>query len=203
MKRSAIALILVALSASTLTACGRSSNVSTASSSAAPAASGATVVITSGTTFRGKLQQEISSKKSHDGDRFSIVGKDGQTIEGHLANVQPAGFGKKPSMVVVFDDVKMPDGTTAAPVDVTLVNAGAFDAKTHHFRTMGMMIGGAVAGHMAAKAAHTKNGSAAGAAGAYVLSQQMKTDVDVRPGTVVVLKFNKDAVSSAATPSAQ
>lgn len=203
MKRSAIALILVALSASTLTACGRSSNVTTASSSSAPAASGGTVVITAGTTFRGKLQQEISTKKSHDGDHFTIVGKDGQTIEGHLANVQAAGFGKKPSMVVVFDDVKMPDGSTAEPVDVKIVNAGAFDAKTHHFRTMGMVIGGAIAGHMAANAAHTKHGGLAGAAGSYVLSQQMKTDVDVRPGTVVVLKFNKDAVSGTASPSAQ
>jgi len=201
MKRSAIALILVALSASTLTACGRSSNVSVGTSSAAPAASGGTVVITAGTTFRGKLQQEISTKKNHDGDRFSIAGKD-QTVEGHLENVSAAGLGKKPSMVIVFDDVKMPDGTTATPVDVKIVNVGAFDAKSHHFRTFGMVVGGAIAGHVAASAAKTKHGGLAGAASGYVLSQEMKTDVDVRPGTVVVLKFNKDAVSGA-TPSAQ
>lgn len=195
MRRSATALALVALCATTLTACGKSSNVSTANSSAAPAASGGAVVATAGTTFRGKLQQEISTKKSHDGDRFTIV-SNGQTVDGHLENVQPAGLGKKPSMVIVFDDLKMPDGTTAEPIDVTILNMGAFNAKSHHFRTFGMVVGGAIAGHMAAHAAHAKHGSLAGAASGYVLSQQMKTDVDVRPGTTVVLRFNKDAMSS-------
>ncbi|MBV8636471.1 MAG: hypothetical protein JO322_00155 [Candidatus Eremiobacteraeota bacterium] len=200
MRRSAIALTLVAVCATILTACGKSSNVTTASSSAAPAASGGTVVAQAGSTFRGKLQQEISTKKSHDGDRFTIVGSTG-TVEGHLENVQAAGFGKKPSMVIVFDDLKMSDGTVAAPIDVKIESAGAFNAKSHHFRTFGMMIGGAVAGHMAASAAHTKHGGLAGAASAYVLSQQMKTDVDVRPGTTVVLKFNKDAVGGASASS--
>ena len=195
MKRSAIALILVALFAPALTACGRSSNVSTASSSAAPAASGGTVVVVSGTTFRGKLQQEISSKKSHEGDRFTIE-NNGTVVEGHLENVHPAGLGKKPSMVLVFDDMRMPNETVAAPIDVKIMNIGAFDAKSHHWRTIGMMIGGAVAGHMAGNAAKTKHGSTAGAAGSYVLSQEMKTDIDVRAGTTVLLKFNKDAIAS-------
>lgn len=196
MKRSAIALTLAVLSASTLAACGKSSNVSTASSSAAPAASGGTVVAAAGSTFRGKLQQEISSKKSHDGDRFSIAGKNGETVDGHLENVQPAGFGKKPSMVIVFDDLKAPDGSTAAPIDVKVVNMGAFDAKSHHWRTFGMVIGGTIAGHMAGGMAHAKHGGLAGAASGYMLSQEMKTDVDVRPGTTVVLRFNKDAMSN-------
>ena len=203
MKRSAIALILAALTAATLTACGKSSNVTIASSTAVPAASGGTVVAAAGSTFRGKLKQEISTKKSHDGDQFTIVATNGETVDGHLENVQAAGFGKKPSMVIVFDDLKSADGSTAAPIDVKIVNAGKFDAKTHHWRTFGMVIGGAMAGHMAGSAAHTKHGSTAGAAGGYMLSQEMKTDVDVRPGTTVVLKFNKDAVSSNATPSQQ
>ncbi len=202
MKRSAIALILVALSASALAACGRSSNVTTASSSAAPAAGG-TVVVAAGTTFRGKLQQEISSKSNHDGDQFSIAAGNGEKVDGHVENVHAAGLGKKPSMVIVFDDVKMPDGTTAAPVDAKIVNMGVLDAKSHHWRTFGMLVGGAIAGHMAGKAANTKHGGLAGAASGYMLSQEMKTDVDVRPGTTVVLKFNKDAVSSSPTQSAQ
>lgn len=194
MKRSALALILVAFSVTTLTACGKSSNVTTARSSAAPAASGA-VVASAGSTFTGKLQQEISTKKNHDGDRFTIENK-GEVVDGHLEDVHAAGLGKKPSMVIVFDDLKMPDGTTAAPLDVKIVNMGAFNAKSHHFRTFGMVIGGAIAGHMAAHAAHAKHGGLGGAASGYLLSQQMKTDVDVHPGTTIVLKFNKDAIST-------
>ncbi len=200
MRRSVIALTLVAACATALTACGRSSNVTTASSSAAPAVSGGAVVVKAGSTFSGKLQQEISTKKSHDGDRFTIQNKDG-IIDGHLENVQPASFAKKPSMVIVFDDLKMADGTTAAPIDVKIVNVGAFNAKSHHFRTFGMVVGGAVAGHMAANAAHAKHGGLAGAASGYMLSQQMKTDVDVRPGTTVVLRFNKDAIGTTASNS--
>jgi hypothetical protein len=197
MKQPALALLLIAASATTLSACGRSSNVTTASSSAAPAASGGAVVAAAGSTFKGKLQQEISSKKSHDGDRFTIE-SNGKVIEGHLENVQAAGFSKKPSMTIVFDDLRMPDNTVAAPIDVKIVNVGAFDAKSHHWRTIGMVIGGAVAGHMAAG---KKHGSTAGAAGGYILSQEMKTDIDAKPGTTVTLKFNKDAVASTSQSS--
>lgn len=198
MKRFALVLTVAALAASTLTGCGKSSNVSTASSSAAPAASGAAVLAAAGSEFRGKLQQEVSTKKNHDGDKFTIVFK-GETVNGHLEDVHPAGLGKKPSMVIVFDNLVMPDGMVAAPVDVTIVNAGVLNAKSHHMRTVGMMVGGAIAGHMAANAAKTKHGGLAGAAGGYMLSQEMKTDVDVKPGTTIVLKFNKDAVASGQT----
>ena len=196
MKRPAIALITAVLSVSILSACGRSSNVTTTSSSAAPAASGGTVIAEAGTKFSGKLQQEISTKKSRDGDRFTIE-NNGTVVDGHLEDVHAAGLGKKPSMVVVFDDYKLPDGTTAAPIDVNVVNSKLFDAKSHHWRTFGMVVGGAIAGHMAAKAANTKHGSVTGAASGYVLSQEMKTDVDIRRGTTVELRFNKDAVSGA------
>jgi hypothetical protein len=189
-----------------LAACGgHSSNVSTASSSAGPGRTGApgatsnTVVVPAGTTFRGKLQQEISTKKDQAGDRFSIVASNGETVHGHLDNVHAAGLGKKPSMTMVFDDVTMPDGAVAAPIDVTIENMGAFGAKSHHLRTIAMMAGGALAGHMAAKKVGRKHGGLAGAAAAYVLSQEMKTDVDVKPGTVVVLKFKKDAMNSGTT----
>jgi hypothetical protein len=201
MKQIVVAAGLVALVA--LGACGRSSNVTTQSAvTGAPAAGGA-VLVKAGTTFQGKLQQEIATNKSHDGDTFALAQQDtllhkepalhGAVIEGHVENVSPAGFGKKPALTVVFDDIRMADGTTA-PIDVKVVNISAFDAKTHHWRTFGMVLGGAIAGHMAAGKHH---GGMAGAAGAYVLSQEMKTNVDAKPGTIVVLKFVNDAVAQA------
>jgi hypothetical protein len=45
-------------------------------------------------------------------------------------------------------------------------------------------------------AAGKHHGGTMGAAGAYVLSQEMKTNVDVKPGTLVELKFLSDAVSA-------
>jgi hypothetical protein len=176
-----------------LCACGRSSNVSTQSATggAAPVAGG-TVIVTSGTLFRGKLGQEISTKTSHSGDAFTIVRSDGTTIDGHLANVSPAGFNKKPALTIVFDDVRTPSGEKG-PVNVQLVNVGAFNAKTHHWRTIGMVLGGGAAGHMAAGSHH---GGLLGAAGGYMLSQEMKTDVDVKPGTVIAVRFLNSAVAA-------
>ncbi|MGB6986913.1 MAG: hypothetical protein WBD74_13160 [Candidatus Aquilonibacter sp.] len=195
------AFVTVVTVLAVLCACGRSSNVSTQSAaSGAPAAPGGSVLVTAGTQFRSKLQNGISTKKSHDGDTFTIVRSDGAIIDGHLAGVSPAGLGKKPALTVVFDDVRLPDGEKA-PINVQLVNVGAFDAQSHHWRTIGMVLGGGTAGHIAAGKHH---GGLLGAASGYMLSQEMKTDVDVKPGTVVAVKFVSDAVAQTSpAPSAQ
>ena len=210
MKQTMIGVAIVA--ALTMTACGRSSNVSTQSAvTGAPNAGGA-VLVPAGTRVDGRLQTEISTSKDHDGDTFTIAEQDtlmhknpalhGAVVEGHLENVSAAGFNKKPSLTLVFDDIRMADGTTA-PIAVRVENMGKFDAKTHHWRTIGMMVGAGIAGHIAAG---KHNGGKLGAAGAYVLSQEMKTNVDVKPGTLIELRFLQDAVaqgSPAASPSGQ
>ncbi len=95
--------------------------------------------------------------------------------------------------------MKLPDGQTA-PINVQLVSEGAFNAQSHHWRTIGMVLGGGTAGHIAAGKHH---GGTLGAAGGYMLSQAMKTDVDVKPGTVIVVKFVSDAVAQTSpAPSA-
>jgi hypothetical protein len=201
MKQLLFAAGIVALVA--LGACGRSSNVSTQSAVTGAPAAGGTVLVKAGTTFRGQLQEEVATNKSHDGDTFTIVEHDtlmhkdlalhGAVIHGHLENVSAAGAGKKPGLTVVFDDIGLPDGRTA-PIDVRIVNIGAFDAKTHHWRTIGMVLGGGMAGHIVAGKHH---GGLAGAAGGYVLSQEMKTNVDVKPGTLIEVQFLHDAVAQA------
>ena len=201
MIRGLIATAMCAAIALPLASCGKSSNVSTQSAGTTSAGTGATVV-KAGTVYNGKLQQEISSKKNHDGDTFVLIETDtllhknpalkGSQIDGHLDNVTPAGMGRKPGMVIVFDDIQMPDGTKA-PVNVQLLSAGEFDAKSHKMRTVGLMVSGAVAGHMAGKATGKKHGGLLGAAGGYALSQEMKTDIDVKPGTIVQVKFLSDA----------
>ena len=194
---------LAAICGLSLAACGKSSNVKTESAGAtSTTAAAGPVLVEAGTVFYGKLQQELSSKKSKDGDTFqldetdTLLHKDpalhGAVIDGHLEGVSPAGLGKKPAMTIVFDDIKMPDGTTA-PINVKLVSLGAFDAKSHKMRTIGLMVGGAIAGHAAAKAAGKKHGGLMGAVGGYALSQEMKTDIDVKPGTTLEVKFLSDA----------
>ena len=94
-------------------------------------------------------------------------------------------------MTIVFDDIRLPDGTKE-PVDASILSWKQFDPKTHHMRTIGMMIGGAVAGHMM----HRSHGGLLGAAGGYALSQTLKTDVEVPAGTIVELRLNAPVTKS-------
>lgn len=204
--RLASAIAAVMLLQLVLQGCGRSSNVRTQSAGQGqPAAATGPMLIAAGTDFYGKLQQPISSKTSKDGDAFHLQQTDtlthknpalhGAVIDGHLENVHAAGPLRKPSMTIVFDDITMPDGTKA-PIDVQLLSMKAFNAKSHHLRTIGMMIGGAIAGHETRK--HTGKGSGMmGAAGGYVLSQTLKTDISVPAGTVLEVRFKAPVTASA------
>ena len=102
-------------------------------------------------------------------------------------------------MTIVFDDIRLPDGTKE-PVNVTLVTTHQFDPKTHHIRTIGMMIGGAIVGHIASKHGGPHHGSLLGAAGGYAASQALKTDVYVPAGSIVELRF-KAPVKGASLPA--
>ncbi|HKU66316.1 MAG TPA: hypothetical protein VJP85_00925 [Candidatus Baltobacteraceae bacterium] len=189
-----------------LAACGHHSDVTTqnAGGNAGASSSGGTTLVAAGTDYYGKLQQPISTKTSHDGDTFALVQTDtlfhknpalhGAVIDGHLENVRAAGPMRNPALTLVFDDIRMPDGTKA-PVDVKLESMKAFEPKTHHLRTLGMMAGGAIAGHEVAKHTGKKHGGLVGAVGGYALSQTLKTDISVPAGTVIEVKFEQPATS--------
>jgi hypothetical protein len=180
--------------------CGHKSAVST-ESAGGTAPQGGTVIADKGTVFYAKLDKDVGTKVSHDGDTFTLTQTDtlfhktpalaGAVVDGHVENVHAAGPMKNPSMTIVFDDVQLPDGTKE-PVNLAILSTREFDPKTHHWRTIGMMIGGAIAGHMS-KVSH---GSTAGAIGGYALSQTLKTDVEVRKGTVVELRLNDPVTKS-------
>ena len=190
-----------------LAACGHSNVTTRSSQPNGPAASsGGPVVVAAGTDFYGKLQQQISTKRSHDGDTFTLVQTDtlfhknpalhGSTIDGHLENVRPAGTMRNPALTIVFDDIRMADGTKA-PVAVRLMSMNKFEPRTHHMRTIGLMIGGAIAGHEASKHTGKGHGATLGAASGYALSQTMKTDIIVPAGTVIEVKFQQPARAAA------
>lgn len=184
-----------------LAACGHRSDVTTQSAGAGAAGNGA-VVVPAGTTFYGKIDPTVGTKVSHDGQTFTLTETDtflhknaalhGAVIDGHVENVAAAGPMRKPAMTLVFDDIRMPDGTKA-PIDVKLASMHAFEPKSHRLRTLGMMLGGAIVGHEAASHTGRHHGGLMGAAGGYVLSQTLKTDILVRAGTVIELKFVSDA----------
>jgi len=189
------------LAVALLTACShRASNVTTRSAGAGQSAPGGTTIVAIGTDYYGKLEQPIGSKISKDGDTFAIdetrsrnPALKGAVIDGHVEGVQTAGPMRNPRMTIVFDDIRMPDGTKQ-PVDVQLVTLKAFSPKTHHLRTIGMMIGGAIAGHEVAKRTGG-HGALLGATSGYALSQTLKTDIAVPAGTVLQVRFKSPVTS--------
>jgi hypothetical protein len=178
-------------------------NVTTRSAGAGQATTSGATVVAAGTDYYGKLDQPIGTKTSKDGDTFALnetrstnQSLTGAVIDGHLENVQSAGPMRSPKMTIVFDDIRLADGTKA-PVDVQLISARAFSPRTHHLRTIGMMIAGAVAGHEVSVHTGKRHGALLGAASAYALSQSLKTDIAVPAGTVVVLRFKSPVTTGA------
>src|SRR5579872_6376765 len=187
---SRFAVALLAAASIALAGCGHSSNVSSTSAGNGSTETANTtsgpVAVAAGTDFYGRLQQPISSKTSRDGDTFQLQ------YTATLLHKNPALQG------AVIDGITLADGTKDR-VDAKLVSLHAFDAKTHHLRTIGMMIGGAMAGHVLHQ--HTGKGSGMlGAAGGYVLSQTMKTDISVPAGTVLEVRLLSPVHARASGP---
>jgi hypothetical protein len=143
----------------------------------------------------------MSTKTSHSGDPFAMTETDllfvhhpelhGATIEGHLENVVAASPSRKSSMSVIFDDIKFADGRTE-PVSVAVKNMSAFEPKTHHVRDLGIIVGSAVVGHIVSKKTHVGGGTLGGAAAGFAIVSAMKSDITIKPGTIVKLKLLSD-----------
>lgn len=154
--------------------------------------------VPAGTSFDTILQQDLSTGKNRNNDRFTLRVKGGNktlkdaVIQGHLEDVVKAAKGKKASLHLVFDDIKLANGA-AAPLDVTLVNTQVeTKTKGKFIQNAGVILAGAVAGKFLGDKANFKQGALAGggAAAAYVLSSP-GGEVVLKKGTNVKLKLKK------------
>ncbi len=145
-----------------------------------------------------RVQTALSSKTAHDGDPFTMPVTDtlfnhhpelrGAAVEGHLENVVAASPAHKASMNVIFDDIVFAGGGSE-PIDAAVKNVSAFEPKTHHLRDAGIIIGAAVVGHIASKKTGHGGGTLAGAAAGIAIVSALKSDITIKPGTVVKLKL--------------
>lgn len=156
--------------------------------------------VPAGTSFDTILQQDVSTGKNRENDRFtlrvknSLLGgnpilKDAE-IQGHLEDVVKAARGKKASVHLVFDDIVLKN-RGVYPLDVTLVNTQV-ESKTQgkFLQNAGIILGGAVAGHFLGDKANIKHGGLGGGAlaAAYVLSSP-GGEVALKKGTNIKLKL--------------
>lgn len=156
---------------------------------------GALAAVPAGVTINTDLQQELSSGKNRNNEKFTIKIKNGSvskypalkdaTIEGHLENVTKAAKGKKAQMNLTFDDVKLKNGDLL-PIEASLVNTQVeTKTKGQFLKNAGIILGGTIAGNFVGDKTKFKHGKLAGAAAAtaFVLSS---------PGGEVVLKKGTD-----------
>jgi hypothetical protein len=160
-----------------------------------PGTSSALAVVPAGVTIDTDLQQELSSGKNRDNEKFTIKIKNNSVskypalkdavIEGHLEKVNKAAKGKKAQMNLAFDDLKLKNGDLL-PIDATLVNTQVeTKTKGQFLKNAGIILGGTIAGNFIGDKTKFKHGKLAGAAAAtaFVLSS---------PGGEVVLKKGTD-----------
>jgi hypothetical protein len=194
-------IALVAVTMSSLASCS-SSKVedkpkakASSDSSALTKTGGGTVVAPKGITINTDLQQEISTGKNKNNDKFTIKLKNSSVskypmlkdavIEGHLEGVQKAAKGKKAKLNLAFDSIKLKNGDLLE-IDADLVNTQVeTKTKGQFMKNAGIILAGTVAGSFVGDKTKFKHGKAAGAAAAtaFVLSS---------PGGEVVLKKGTD-----------
>ncbi len=210
MLKKSVSLVLISLSLGSLASCGSkvadrpvdtankpaTNGAMTTTGNNKPATTaGALPVVPAGVTIDTDLQQELSSGKNRNNEKFTIKVKNGSVskypalkdaaIEGHLENVTKAAKGKKAQMNLFFDDVKLKNGDIL-PIDATLVNTKVeTKTKGQFLKNAGIILGGTIAGNFIGDKAKFKHGKLAGAAAAtaFVLSS---------PGGEVVLKKGTD-----------
>ncbi len=155
-----------------------------------------------GAEFEARVDQELSTKRLHNGDTFTLTEHEGffhkappalkgAKVDGHVENVSAAHMGHGATLSVVFDDVQLADGRKI-PADLKLTSVKALEAKKHLLRDATFVVGGAVVGHHLAKSKGMQHGGAAGAAARFALAASMKSDIVVKRGTLFHLKLNSD-----------
>lgn len=162
-----------------------------------------TVLVEKGKEVDAILQQPLNSKTNHDGDRFTLTQTDtfwhrkpqlkGAVIDGHVEHVSPAGAMKKATMNLVFDDMKLADGTSV-PLSAKLISLKEVEPQTHKIRDTAIIVGSAVGGHMVGK---STGGTVAGAAAGVALVQTLKDDIKVKRGTILRLKLLQPIMTGA------
>jgi hypothetical protein len=208
MLKQSVSLVLITLSLGSLASCGSkvadrpvdqvkpaTTGAMTVAGNNKPATTGALAVVPAGVTIDTDLQQELSSGKNRNNDKFTIKVKNGSVgkypalkdaiIEGHLEKVTKAAKGKKAQMNLFFDDIKLKNGDLAE-INAALVNTQVeTKTKGQFLKNAGIILGGTIAGNFIGDKTKFKHGKLAGAAAAtaFVLSS---------PGGEVLLKKGTD-----------
>ena len=200
-----VALCAAACSSNSSSQTSGSGQTSQSTGQAGAGGGSGTTLAARGAEVDAVVQQDLNSGKNKQGDAFTLTEKDtffhknpslnGATIDAHVENVSPASPTHKATMTVVFDDVKLADGSSA-PIRASIISMGDFQPQGHALRNIGIVVGATVAGHMLAKKTGNHLATLAGAAAGIALASSLKSNIEVKPGTLVRLRLTDDLVTT-------
>ncbi len=169
--------------------------------------------IPTGTEMKIRLENEIDTKESKDGDRFTATvlspsNYADATVEGHIAKIEKSGKLKgKTELSLAFDRIRLKNGESAA-MDAQVVKVYGEDSakevdeegnvksgskgKTTAVRTgggaaLGAIVGG-IAGGGKGAAIGAAVGAAAGAGSTYI---QGSNKIKLEPGTEILIRTTR------------
>src|SRR4029077_12146653 len=135
---AAVALCAVACSSNSSSQSGSNPPAGQSTAQAGAAGGSGTTLAARGAEVDAIVQQDLNSAKNKQGDAFTLTEKDtffhknpnlsGATIDGHVENVSAAGPTHNATMTVVFDDVRLADGSSA-PIRASIISMGDFQPK--------------------------------------------------------------------------
>lgn len=155
-----------------------------------------------GAVVKGTLTQPLSSKTANVGDGFTLTNVNSQdgsvtgaTIYGHVAAVQRAGSGHPGQMQLAFDRIQFADGTSTDVRGQTISMTQKTPSNPVVRDVIGA-VGGMVVGNIIGKwiGTPTNVGGLAGAAGGFLIANNMHDDFSVPSGSTIGLRLSQPIV---------
>jgi hypothetical protein len=154
-----------------------------------------------GAQINARMRTMIDTGKAHVGDRFVMdvvppypsgnPAFQGAIIAGEVTSVTTAGQGRKPSIGLQFDYLRLADGSTV-DISATMTADQRNQEHKNGLKVALMTIGGMLLGNAIGKTIfHTSGGGVVGAAGGLLYGINGKTNFQLPSGSDVQITLNQ------------
>ncbi len=154
-----------------------------------------------GAQINARMRSTIDTGKAHVGDRFVMdvvppypsgnPAFQGAIIAGEVTSVTPAGQGRKPSIGLQFDYLRLADGSTV-DISATMTADQRKQEQKNGLKVALTTLGGMLLGNAIGKTIfHTGGGGVVGAAGGLLYGVNGKSNFTLPPGSDVQITLNQ------------
>jgi hypothetical protein len=154
-----------------------------------------------GAQIDARMRTTIDTGKAHVGDRFVMdvvppypsgnPAFQGGIIAGEVTSVTTAGQGRKPSLGVQFDYLRLADGSTV-DISATMTDDQRKEEHKNGFKVALSTLGGMLLGNAIGKTVfHTGGGGVVGAAGGLLYGLNGKANFQLPSGSNVLITLNQ------------